>query len=78
MEPEENDRRCVFGQWSSHIVGYISCVNIPGTEELCYLCLAEVKTKVCQQVCLPFCQMGSDVPIGHHKYVADCNLFSSN
>lgn len=78
MEPEENDRRCVFGQWSAQIVGFVLFVTIPGTEELCYLCLTEVKTEVCHQVCLPFHQMGRDVLAGRPKYVADGNLLLSN
>lgn len=35
------------------MVGYIGCGNILGMEEVCYLGLTEVKTKVYHKVCLP-------------------------
>lgn len=43
----------LFDRVVSHIVDCVGCANVPGIEELYFLCLKEVKTKVYHKACLP-------------------------
>lgn len=42
-----------FDNGHFQIFGYVVCVNIVVAEELCYLCLTEVKTEIDHKVCIP-------------------------